>query len=255
MSDANHSPSSSLRLEALALLAIGRTGADVERIVREARQKARRGQRDLAWADIEQALDADRMTMSDDLRWRVSVHESGHAMAFSLLRIGEVESVTLGIGSVGQVVVNRYGHLAQTEDWLTRVMAATLAGRVAEQMVIGEALAGSGGGEDSDLAKATGIALDAETSLGFAEQQPLLYRATVRGFDVLTLDRELAAKVNARLMTAETMARELLDREGSKLMALASRLNSAGIMSGDEVRQILGIHGAGQGHEDGETRL
>ncbi|WP_305575736.1 hypothetical protein [Devosia sp.] len=193
--------------------------------------------------------------MSDDLRWRVSVHEAGHAIAFTLLGIGEVESVTLGIGSVGQVIVNRYGHLAQTEDWLTKTMAATLAGRVAEQMVIGEALAGSGGGEDSDLAKATGIALDAETSLGFAEQQPLLYRATVRGFDVLSLDRQLAERVNARLLRAETIAHELLDREGSKLMALASRLNHAGIMSGEEVRQLLGIRLDGQGDEDVETRL
>ncbi|MBC7284668.1 ATP-dependent Zn protease [Hoeflea sp.] len=254
MSEANRSPSSSLRLEALALLAIGRTGADIERIVREARQKARRGQRDLVWTDIEQALDADRMTMSDDLRWRVSVHEAGHAIAFTLLGIGEVESVTLGIGSVGQVIVNRYGHLAQTEHWLTKTMAATLAGRVAEQMVVGEALAGSGGGEDSDLAKATGIALDAETSLGFAEQQPLLYRATVRGFDVLSLDRQLAERVNARLLRAETIARELLDREGSKLMALASRLNHSGNMTGEEVRQLLGIRLVGQDHEVSETQ-
>jgi cell division protease FtsH len=195
------------------------------------------------------------MIMTGDLRWRVSVHESGHALAFTLLRIGEVESVTLGIAGVGQVIVNRYSHLAQTEDWLTRVMAATLAGRVAEQLIIGEALAGSGGSEDSDLAKATGTALDAETSLGFAEQQPLLYRASPRGFDVLALDRELAVRVNARLLRAENMARELLDREGSKLMALASRLNHAGIMSGEEVRQLLGIRHDGQGHEDGETRL
>ena len=153
------------------------------------------------------------------------------------------------------MIVNRYGHLAQTENWLTKTMAATLAGRVAEQLVIGEVLAGSGGGEDSDLAKATGIALDAETSLGFAEQQPLLYRASPRGFDVLALDGELAIKVNARLLRAESMARELLDREGTKLMELASRLNSAGIMSGEEVRQLLSDRHAGQGQEGDETRL
>lgn len=243
MSDLNPSPLLASGLASLALLATGRTGADIERLVREVRQKARRDKRDLTWTDIEQALGADRMRMSDDLRWRASVHEAGHAMAWTLLGIGEVETVTLGIGGVGQVTVNRYGHLAQTEGWLTSIMAAMLAGRVAEKLVIGEVLAGSGGGDNSDLAKATGVALDAETGLGFAAQQPLLYRASARGFDVLMLDRELADRVNTRLLVAENMALELLGADGSKLMELASRLNQAGVMSGNEVRQLLVTEG------------
>ena len=253
MSDIHSSPSSSTALQSLALLATGRTGADIERLVREVRQKARRDKRGLTWADIERALGAQCMPMSSDFRWRVSVHEAGHAMAWTLLEIGEVESVTLAFGEVGQVTVNRYVHLAQTEDWLTRMMAAMLAGRVAEQLVIGEVLAGSGGGENSDLAKATSVALDAETRLGFAAQQPLLYRASARGFDLLTQDRNLAGRVNARLLAAETMAREVLEAEGSTLVEIATRLNQTGVMSGDEVRQLLGMSGDGSGYEDGDT--
>jgi len=241
MSDTIPSSTSSAELQVLALLATGRTGADIERLVREVRQKARRDKRDLTWVDIEHALGADRMAMSDDLRWRVSVHETGHAIAWTLLRIGEIESVTVGIQGVGQVTVLRFTHLAQTENWLANTMAAVLAGRVAEQLVIGEVLAGSGGGEDSDLAKATGIALDAETSLGFAEHQPLLYRSPTRGFDMLTLDRELADRVNARLLAAETMARRLLEEHGSKLMEIATILNESGVMSGEELRKLLGV--------------
>lgn len=243
MSETHSSPSSATALQSLALLATGRTGADIERLVREVRQKARRDKRAMTWADIEQALGAQRLAMSDDLRWRVSVHEAGHAMAWTLLEIGEVESVTLGLGAVGQVTVNRYSHLAQTEDWLIRMIAAILAGRVAEHLITGEVLAGSGGGDDSDLAKATTIALDAETRLGFGEQQPLLYRGSERGFDVLTLDRALADRVNARLLKGEIMARSLLQKEGSKLMELVTRLNHAGVLSGDQVRQLLGVGG------------
>ena len=161
MSDIITLSSSSERIQALALLATGRTGADIELLVREVRQKARRDKRELTWSDIEQALGAQRMAMSDDLRWRVSVHEAGHAMAWTLLGIGEVASVTLGLEQMGQVTVDRYRHLPQTEDWLTRTMAAILAGRVAELLVIGDPMVGSGGGEDSDLAKASAIALDA----------------------------------------------------------------------------------------------
>ena len=240
MSDTIPSSTSSEGLQALALLATGCTGADIERMIREVRQKVRRDTRKLTWADIEQALGADRMAMSDDLRWRVSVHETGHAMAWSMLGIGKVESVTLGIEQMGQVTVDRYRHLSKTEEWLTKTIAAILAGRVAELLVIGEPLVGSGGGENSDLAKATAIALDAETSLGMAERQPLLYRLSNRGFDMLTLDRELADRVNARLLTAETMVRRLLEEHGSKLMEIATILNENGVMSGEELRKLLG---------------
>lgn len=255
MSNLHSSLSPATALQSLALLAIGRTGADIERLVREVRQQARRDRRELTWSDIEQALGAQRMLMSDDLRWRVSVHETGHAMAWTLLKIGDVESVTLGLGDVGQVTVNRYRHLPQTEIWLTKTMAAILAGRVAEMLVVSEVLAGSGAGPDSDLAKATGIALDAETSLGFAEHQPLLYRASARGFDVLTLDRELADRVNARLLAAETMARGLLEAHRAKLMAIATRLNESQVMSGDEVRLLMGIGGDETGDGNGDARV
>ncbi|WP_412050562.1 ATP-dependent Zn protease [Hoeflea sp. Naph1] len=255
MSDTKTVSSAAAALQSLALLATGRTGADVERLVREARQKARRDSRTLTWADIEQALGADRMSMSDDLRWRVSVHEAGHAVAWSLLGIGEVESVTIGLGEIGQVKTRRYSHIAQTEEWLMKTMASMLAGRVAERLLIGEVVSGSGGHEDSDLAKATSLAIDAESILGFAEQQPLVYRPTRGRPDILTLDRDLAERVNTRLLVAEALARELLDSNGPNLMLLAQRLNRVSVMSGDEVRQLLGVGGDGIGDECGETRL
>ena len=166
MPDNHPSTSSAKPLQSLALLAIGQTGADIERLVRETRQQARRDRRELTWTDIEQALGAQRMVMSNDLRWRVAVHEAGHAMAWTLLGIGKVESVTIGLREMGQVTVDRYRHLPQTEIWLTRTMAAILAGRVAEQRVIGEVMAGSGGGDESDLAKATLVAPGRRDQLG-----------------------------------------------------------------------------------------
>ena len=129
-------------------------------------------------------------------------------------------------------------------------MAAILAGRVAEQRVIGEVMAGSGGGDESDLAKATLVALDAETSLGFSVHQPLLYRASMRGFDVLTLDRDLSERVNGRLIAAETIVRELLEKHETKLMQIATRLAETGVMSGEVLRHLMGIDGEGTGTEE-----
>ncbi|MBX9459673.1 MAG: hypothetical protein KL863_28635 [Rhizobium sp.] len=43
-------------LRPLALLAAGRSGADIERLVREARARARRQHRPVTWSDIKAAL-------------------------------------------------------------------------------------------------------------------------------------------------------------------------------------------------------
>lgn len=234
---------SSKALRSLALLAVGRTGADIERLVRETRQAARRERRSMTWADLEQALRGGQRQMSDDLRWRASIHEAGHAVAWSLLGVGEVVSVTIGMQEFGQVVSRIYDHVPQTETWLTRQMACMLAGRVAELLVVGDACCGAGGEDDSDLAKATEFALAAETRLGFAAHQPLVYRPTRGSFDILSLDRELAERVHARLLSAETIARELIEERRPQLIELAERLFVHGVMEGAEVRQVLSIEG------------
>ena len=230
-------------LNYLALLATGRTGADIERLVREARQVARRQKRPVSWSDLEHALRGGQMQMSDDLRWRVSIHEAGHAVAWSLLGVGEVLSATVGLQGPGAVMTRPYGHLAQTQDWMRRTVACLLAGRAAEMLVFGDALAGSGGHDDSDLARATDCALSAETSLGFSEHMPLLYRSPRTSFDALTLDRDLAARVHARLTAAEEVAARLLTERRPELLEIAERLRLNGVMEGGEIRDVLGLQG------------
>lgn len=138
-------------LSRLALLACGRTGADIERLVRELRRKTRREQRPITWADIETALMASRIRLTDDHRYRLAVHEVGHAMAYTLLETGTVYAVTVGgslnglIQSFGQVEFTPFLDRPQNDDWLMRTCAASLAGRTAELLVFGETLAGSGG--------------------------------------------------------------------------------------------------------------
>ncbi|NVP58261.1 hypothetical protein [Mycoplana rhizolycopersici] len=181
--------------------------------------------------------------MYDDIRWRASIHEAGHAVAWSLLGVGEVVSVTIGMLEFGQVVSRIHDHVPQTETWLTRQMACMLAGRVAELLVVGDACCGAGGEDDSDLAKATDFALAAETRLGYSAHQPLIYRPTRGSFDILSLDRELAERVHARLLSAEAVARELLEEYQPRLLEPAECLSVHGVMEGSEVRQVLGIEG------------
>ena len=244
MSEAIHMIGTEQRslLQRLALLATGSTGADIERLVRGVRRKSRRQRRPLTFIDIEQALLAGQPRLSDDLRWRIAIHEVGHAIAFSDTDIAEVMTVSIGIGGMGQVISRQHQHLEQTEDWLMRKVACMLAGRTAETLVFGDTVAGSGGDNDSDLAMATDHAIAAETRLGFSDEQPLLYRSAAVAINKLSLDRHLADRVNARLVAADAMARELLDSRHKALIAIAERLQDVGVMTGEEFRRLLGTN-------------
>lgn len=241
MSEAIHAitPEQYPDLRPLALLATGRTGADIERLVRDVRRKVRRQQRSLTWGDLEHALLAGQMKLSDDARWRTAIHEAGHAIAFYDTGIAEVITVSIGIGGMGQVVSRQHRHLPQTQDWLMRSIACMLAGRTAELLILGEALAGAGGYDDSDLARATEHAIAAETRLGFSDHQPLLYRPAVVSINELSLDRHLADRVNTRLTDAEVMARGLLEERRDALIVIAERLKDAGGMTGEEITGLL----------------
>ncbi|MCM2477768.1 hypothetical protein HGO38_30440 [Rhizobium sp. CG5] len=226
-------------LRRLALLATGRTGADIERLIREVRRKNRREQRPLLWLDIETALLACQTRLSEDLRWRTAIHEAAHAVAFTITGIANVITATIGIDGIGQVTSRQNAHLPQTETWLMHFITCMLAGRTAELMFFGETLAGAGGGDDSDLARATDQAVAAETRLGFSKHQPLVYRAEGGSVSELNLDRQLADRVNGRLLAAEQAARDLLEDRRDDLVTIATRLSEVGVMTGGEVREML----------------
>lgn len=103
MSEPSHTitPEQNPDLRRLALLATGSTGADIERLVRDVRRKTRRQQQSLTWGDLEHALLAGQVKLSDDVRWRTAIHEVGHAIAFSDMGIAEVITVSIGIGGMG----------------------------------------------------------------------------------------------------------------------------------------------------------
>src|ERR1700754_3910447 len=90
-----HGASAAAVLRTLARKAQGLTGADIERLVREARQKARRQQRPLSYDDLESLLIGARPERSLLLRLRMAVHEAGHSVSRILLGFGTITEITI----------------------------------------------------------------------------------------------------------------------------------------------------------------
>lgn len=223
----------------LARKAVGMSGADVERLVREARGRARRERRQLGWEDIAAMLDASRPQISDDLRWRVAIHESGHAVARLALSRGDIVMITIDGASGGFVKVREDIIEAQTEAWIMRRVAVCLAGRAAELEFFGAAAAGAGGNEASDLGTATALALSMETEVGYGQLLPLVYRKTSDGTSSLIYRPDLAAQVNVRLKEADRVAASLVRRHRAAVEMLARELMVHLTLEGEQLRATL----------------
>lgn len=183
------------QLRPLARLAVGRSGADIERLVREARLKARRAGQKLAWNDLVQALRDGRLDRPEPLRWRMAVHEAGHALVHLKVGTGRIVVISIEAEQGGMVRIEPERHVLETEAWTAAQIVVRLAGRAAEDIVFGDPVAGSGGPPESDLAVATDIAMQLEASLGFGRHQPLLHRSMDNRSHMLALDAQLAAGV------------------------------------------------------------
>lgn len=226
-------------LRRLATRAMGLTGADIERIVREARLKARRGKRAISYEDIEEGIRGNRPPVPYDLRWRFAFHEAGHAVVHHALDLGPVRGLNIDTGQGGYNLVGFHLWATDTRDWYENMLTMLMAGRAAELLVLKRVSSGSGGADDSDLARATRIAFDMERVLGFGIEHPLLYRPHRDPGEVFGRDPELAARVHGRLEAALDRAAAILRKRRPTFHALAKALFDAQAMDETAVLQIL----------------
>jgi len=226
-------------LKRLATRAMGLTGADIERIVREARLKARRGKRAIRYEDIEEGIRGNRPPVPYNLRWRFAFHEAGHAVVHHALDLGPVRGLNIDSGEGGYNLVGFHAWATDTRDWYENMLTMLMAGRAAEQLMLKRVSSGSGGADDSDLARATRMALDMERTLGFGAEHPLLYRPHRDPGAVLDRDAELAARVHARLEAALDRAAAILRRRRPTFNSLVKALFDAQAMDEGAVLHIL----------------
>ena len=221
-------------LSGVAVQAVGASGADIAAAVRAAR--ARMARRDLILTDLEEALVAARPPLPEALRWRVSVHEAGHAVVG--MATGVALPSMLALRSDGGIAHASRIRDIQDAAHFAGQLALDLAGRAAERLVFGHPSAGSGGEIESDLAKATRTATALEISFGLGDS--LLWLATPDAAQArLALDPGLRARVEARLQQAEARALRILRANHAVLDGMAQALSARGLLTGTELEGLL----------------
>jgi cell division protease FtsH len=223
-------------LREVALAARGGTGADVERFVREARGRARRAGRPISLQDLLSAVRNGQREWPSDLRRRVAYHEAGHAIA--LLALGIAEPTALSIGGGGGFAESDLGEMrAMTRSYLEKYLVVLLAGRAAEQLAFGEATAGAGGSDESDLGRATNLATRLETDYGLGAFGLVCIPGS-NSRDLFLLDT-LRSAVGATIDRAYAAALELLGENQYALEALTAALFAAGYLDRADIQAIL----------------
>jgi plasmid stabilization system protein ParE len=219
----------------------GGTGADAAGWVRRARAAARHERRAVTEADLLAAIRGgeERPRSAAALR-RLVFHEAGHAVVAALTRSGMLEAVTiLGRGGVaGQADMNLAD--SDTPEEVDALLVGLMAGRAAEEVVLGGAGAGCGGPAGSDLARATLLAASAELAWGLGEN--LSWRGDPDAESLpmlLAANPSAAARVEARLRTALASARDMLRQARPELDVVAEALVERETLSGEEVEAIV----------------
>ncbi len=232
-------------LRRMGALALGSSGADCERLVRGARRRARSRSEPMVLADLSAELAGSGVDAATDRR--IATHEAGHVVA--AIELGgtfALEGVTIQPnGGIGGTMLGRWNDVFLSEDIVRDRLVVLLAGRAAEEVVLGNASSGAGGGVVSDLAQATGLALRASVSMGLDSDHGLLWRGEPddrTAPTVLECDPRLAARIRDRLAGAHEQASELMRRRRAAVSALADALVECRTLSGEEARVIVGRH-------------
>ena len=225
-------------LRPAALAARGRTGADVERFVREARRAARKGARAMVLQDLLDAAGSNEASLSPDARRRIAYHEAGHAVV--TLSLGLAQPVAISIEGAGGAAENEItSSQALTRGHCLDLLTLLLAGRAAEILAYGEPTAGAGGADGSDLDRATQLALRLEASYGLGQLGPV----AVIGFTArdLMIMPDLRKAVRRTLEAAEAKALDLLKANRPSLDALAQALFTSGYLDRAEIDAVLAV--------------
>lgn len=230
----------------------GFTGADIAKFVRQARRRARAQRSSLQLSDL-QALLPPKLSLRPDEIHRLAVHEAGHTVVAQQL------SDTLGMTPVS-AMINRdvvggpfkagvktlkiqSNKVIKTKETYEAEICSFLAGLVAEQVILGSYANGGGGQPDSDLARATEIAIRMEVSLGLGSNLSYWVSCQKCTPDLLRQNSQLQIDVNSTLSACFVMAVEIIKHRRRAVLAVTAGLEKHGAINGRRLSRALGHTG------------
>ncbi|MEA1647818.1 AAA family ATPase [Nitrospirillum sp. BR 11164] len=236
-------------LSSIAAMAAGGSGADCEYAVRGARSRARAEGREMVLADLEaefRPVETAVQFLDPALRRLCAVHEAGHSVAATLLRPGFLVSASIAPTPTRNGLAGTYYAMAGNEVLgqadMMALIRILLAGRAAEEIVLGTPTSGAGGDEDSDLAKATLLVARMLTCHGLGGQLAWTGQVTAENLpQTLGLNPALAKRVEHILGVQYASVKELIDHHRAAVEAVASHLIAKEAISAAEVVALLRI--------------
>jgi len=209
-------------LDALAVQCVGRSGAEIAQLVRDARRLARKSRSPLGHPHLLEVLAENLKDISTAELSRIAVHEAGHAVTGLRLKVSE--QINICLSDRPQTCLDlRITGAGITAQRVQNVLATLLAGRAAEEIILGAASAGAGGRANSDLAKATEVAFNAVMAQGLGPEQSLVWYGMYDSQPQIALFRPVAEEVEQLLDQAYVQAKSIVasDQELIRLTARA----------------------------------
>ena len=255
----NKKLSDEISLEAIARRTPGFTGADLANLLNEAAiLTARRRKEAITMLEIDDAVDRviagmEGTPLVDSKSKRlIAYHEVGHAIVGTLVKNHDpVQKVTLIPRGQAQGLTwftpGEEQFLISKSQLMARIMGA-LGGRVAEQVIFGDAEVTTGAG--NDLQQVTGMARQMVTRFGMSDLGPLSLETqqgeVFLGRDLMTrseYSEEIAARIDAQVRSivehCYDMTTKIIKDNRVVMDRLVDLLVEKETIDGEEFRQIV----------------
>ncbi len=258
-------------LDAVARRTPGATGADLASIVNEAAiAAARRGSSTVGRADLARAVDRavagverPSRVLSDAERRVIAVHEAGHALVAHVAphtdEVHRISIVARGVALGHTLVLPTEDRHLHSQPELESRLAVLLAGRAAEEVVLGQVTTGAA----DDISQATRLARSMVAEFGMSEKlgpqrladggdAPFLGRDAAR---IAGVSPETSAQVDAevgRLVDeAQRRAVVIVERHRDVLDSVVEALLERETVEDEELASLLEPAGAAGSRSEG----
>lgn len=222
-------------IDELGPLTEAMSGADLDRMVRDAKKLARRENRPVALSDFMSQL-PDLLKISGAYRHAVSIHEAGHAVVGRALGLGVFLGVKIASQINPRLLVQSAGGASfefpilevRNEQRYRDEICLRLAGIAAERLILGSHGDGCGVGPTSDLAIATDLAVQMETKSGMGSRLFQVGQGTAwEQFGPQSVPW-IFDRVNEILRTEMARANNVVTAKRSLILAVARELENKG---------------------------